>query len=990
MKGKLIYWNGVFIVILAVVIVANIIAVSYDNILRVFLGSFGTNVESFEGSSYDSTAELRKAQEEFSEELMAEGAVILKNERDALPLQTSSLKVSVFGQNSVKPVRGGVGSGAVSAESYGDVSVKNVLSSAGFSVNESLWDYYDNHAGRTSETGGDYKCYESDWAELTASDGVRNSFSEYGDVAIVILSRLGSEAADLPLVNGVDKGGDGENSYLALTVKERDMLRGIESSGLFKKTVVVLNTGNAMQLDFLAKPEYGVDGCILFGMTGVYGLSALPDILLGNSDPSGRLNDTYVYDAKSAPATRNFGDARYVNASVTPPNDTRSTVYESENYGSSEFSYVNYAEGIYVGYKYYETRYEDYVSGATNVGDYDYGKEVCFPFGYGKSYTDFEWSGYSAELRGDEVIVRTTVRNTGSKAGKEVVQVYFQSPYIAGGAEKASVNLAGFAKTKLLQPGQSEEVEVKFNARDAMKSYDSTCTVAGRSERGAYVLDQGTYYVTAAPDAHRAINNILLRKNDAVEQNRMYGEGNAGFASEIFTLTSREIIHTDDKTGEEVMNLFEDALAPDSTDSTYLHRNNWKILDEENGLKYSTGTGNLIAKSKSTGEVVNVSEFETRTASDAEIDKIKAVGWAVAGRPESADDHTAVALGQSNGAVIREAKGADFDAEVWDRILSNLTLNDLKNSFLNGAFSTVAFSSIEKPATVELDGPSGITNFTNGHGGFGFPSTSVLARTFNVELADRYGRLVAEDGLRMGVYGWYAPCVNLDRTPFTARSYESYSEDAYLTGAMAVAEIKGCQAKGMYVYVKHFALNEQGVNRNYICTWGQEQAFREIYFKPFEMCVKEGGATGIMASMNRIGYKLARGNYNLLTALLKTEWGFDGAVVTDAITYGSSVAHTEQALAAGTDLMLNSTRVSLSDELLKNAYAVNRLYDAAHRVCYMAVNSGAIETIGGGGMPVYCLILILADVVAFLAVAIADFFLIRKYMKSKKEVRSEV
>lgn len=551
------------------------------------------------------------------------------------------------------------------------------------------------------------------------------------------------------------------------------------------------------------------------------------------------------------------------------------------------------------------------------------------------------------------------------------------------------MNLVGFAKTGLLKPDESEEVSVTFDFVDSMKSYDSECIVEGRKELGAYILDPGIYYVTAAKDAHQAINNIILKKSSDVDRERMIGEGDSDFVDDVAILTEREVIHKDLKTGKEIMNLFDDALAPDADEKTYLSRSNWKILDDEDGLKYSTGNGNLISRSKQSGEIVNTVVFETREITESQLNEIKAVGWDAAGRPESSNDNSEAILGERNGKALSEAKGENFDAPVWNEILKNLTIDDLKRSFLNGAFSTVELTGIDKPATVELDGPSGITNYTNGHGGFGFPSCSVLARTFNVELADLYGKLVAEDGLRMGVYGWYAPCININRTPFTARSYESYSEDGYLTGAMAAAEIKGCHSKGMYVYVKHFALNEQGTNRNYVCTWGQEQAFREIYFKPFEMCVKDAEATGIMASMNRIGYKLARGNYNLLTGLLKTEWGFSGAVVTDAITYGSSVAHTEQALAAGVDLMLNSTRVSVSDEILNNNYVVNRLLDAAHRVCYMVVNSGAIDTISSG-FPVYRLILILVDVAAVMGIAIAETCMIKRYRKNKMTKEGEI
>ena len=743
MKAKFIYWNGVFAVIIAIIIVVNCVAVSWHNVLRVFMGTVGGGTtETFESSSYQTLDELREAQEDFAVELMAEGSVILKNDGNALPLTASDKNISVFGQNSVNIIRGGTGSSAVSSGTYEYVNLRNVLEESGMSVNAALWNYYVNHEKRTSETGGDYNDYESTWTEMTAAEGVTQSFNEYSDAALVILSRLGSEAADLPAVNPQSSGGDGQSSYLALTPNEKDMLRGINQSGLFDKIIVVLNTGNAMQLDFLGEEAYGIDGCILFGMPGVYGIYALPDILTGKADPSGHLNDTYVTNSTSAPASRNFGDARYTNQAVsTPPSDTRSTTYEASNYGSAEYSFVNYGEGIYVGYRYYETRYEDTVLGCQNVGLFDYADEVVFPFGYGASYTTFEWSGFEYSVGDDgTVTVSVTVKNTGDYPGKDVVQIYYQAPYIEGGVEKSSVNLAEFVKTETIAPGDTHTVTASFGAKQTMKSYDGTCAVAGRAQLGAYVLDEGTYYITAAKDAHEAVNNILAGKEQdgvSVDTSKMTGAGNASFVGR-YELDSREVLHTDDQTGAEIVNLFDDAVAPDANENTYLSRMNWAILDDSEGLKYATGEGYLIGRSKQTGEIVSRVDFETREAPDELIGRIQNVGWDASGRPESANDNQAKPLGQSNGRQLEEARSAEFDDEIWTEILANLTADDLKNSFLNGAFSTVEFPAIGKPPTMEFDGPSGITNYTNGHGGFGFPPTSTLGRSFNIELAEEY------------------------------------------------------------------------------------------------------------------------------------------------------------------------------------------------------------------------------------------------------------
>lgn len=882
-KKPLIVGNVLLALLLAVVIVINCVAVFYGTALELFFGEVGGERTASLNytSQFNSVDELRDAQEEFARTVVGEGAVLMKNENSALPLAQGAA-VTLLGSQTWYNT--GTGSGAVASSEYGYVTPTYALEQAGFSVNPS-----------------------------------RDSYSGYTDAAIYIISRTGGEGSDAVLDD------PGSASYLQLTDAERDELASISRAG-FGSIVVVINSGNAINMDFIDQAEYGIDACLWMGITGCNGLEALGPLLSGEVDPSGRLVDTQLFDVTQNPAMQNFGAATYPDTNIP---------------------YVNYVEGIYLGYKYFETRYEDVVMGTPNAGPFQYDSVVYRPFGFGMSYTTFEWSGYQLTENSDGTVTASvTVTNTGSASGKDVVEVYFQAPYTdydkANLVEKAAVNLAGFAKTKLLAPGESETVQVTFNAHDVMKSYDANGV-------RTYIMDEGSYYITAARDAHDAANNFLAAKG--------YSAGGDSAMVGTYTVDAFLTLDTDPVTGAKIANLFDDAMA---LDTEYLSRQNWSRVEE--GLAYTAPGTNLD----------NLTAYYNRR------------GWSAAGRPDSENDTAPFTTAAEGTLAIADMTGLAFDDPQWDALLDQMSIFEMHNLFKRAGYTTCAIESISKERTYDFDGPAGIVNFVSGWSSFGYPSEVVLASTWNVELAEEMGRLVGEDGLRADIQGWYAPSMNLHRTALSGRNFEYYSEDGMLSGLMGAAEVRGVQSKGMFAYIKHFVVNDQETNRSTTCTWLTEQALRELYLKPFELSVKEGGAAGVMASMNRIGYRITAGSYALLTQTLRDEWGFKGSVITDFTTYVSEDA--DQLLAAGCNLILQTSEVPLTrtDSWTRR----NALRDSAHEVLYTVANSIAVDA-GASGTPIYYFILGVLDVLTLAGIVAGEIFCVRRAIYSAPDLTPE-
>lgn len=948
-KGKVrfAFFNGLFALVLVAVIVLNIVAVNYSTALELFFGEIGGT----KTAGYDSGDELLAAEIAFTDEVVDEGSVLMYNQ-NCLPLETGS-SVSIFSQSCREWITNGTGSSAVATSDYSDRNLKTSLEQAGFSVNEVLWDFYGEN-GKGRGTGGsgasaDWSLNENPWSEVMASCG--DSFAEYNDVAVMVISRTGGEGADCPReMSRYD--GTAEEHYLELSSTEKEILRGIQENG-FKKTVVIINAGNAIEMSFLDDETLGVDAVMWIGGTGYNGVEEVGRLLSGEVNPSGHLVDTYVNDSFSSPAIQNFGDNRYVDADGNLIGET--------------YNYVNYGEGIYVGYRYYETRYEDCVMGTENTGDYNYGDVVRFPFGYGLSYTDFTWSDYALQANEDGTLTATvTVTNSGDAAGKDAVEVYFQSPYTQydkeNGIEKAAVALGGFEKTDMLEPGESQEISITFDADEVMKSYSTA--------DGAYIMEAGDYYVTAAQDAHQAVNNILASKGYTTADG-MDASGETAMVG-TYSLAETKQITSDLATGAAIENRFDDVIAEDAV---YLSRQNWSAMDD-NGLVYGTGTAQGVSYSTDAEGTVN-----TIVASKELKAQIDAKGWEASGRPESENDLSPAVVDTDNGMKLADLQGASYDDERWDSLIEQMKVSELHLMYQKAGFVTQEISSIQKPKTTDSDGPHGITNFISGYSCFGYPIEELLASTWNVELAQKYGEFIGEDGLRSNTQGWYAPAMNIHRTPFSGRNHEYYSEDGLFSGKMGAAAVQGAMSKGMYCYIKHYAINDQETNRSSVCTWAQEQAIREVYLRPFEISVKEGGATALMASMNRIGYRYTKGSYALMTEILRNEWGFKGIAITDYTSQGDLIA--DQCLSAGIDLQLNTGSNKLTDT--KSDYVRHALQDAAHHVCYAVVNSAAMSAATESGFPVYILLLVLMDIITAMGITGGEVLVIRSRRRWEME-----
>jgi len=955
-KFKLISVNVILATVLVLVIIANFIASFWAGALTIVLGTIGGSEggqaagTQYFVSEYSSDADLLKAQEQYSIDVVAEGAILLKNDGDALPLASDERTINVFSINQLEWIRNGSGSSSIPLNP--NYSTKTIISSfkdAGLNVNETLENYYSS-LPYTSRKNTGSAIMEQPWADVKGACG--NSWNAANEVAVVIFARAGGEGADC-IRDMSSAGGTVDEHYLELNSTERELLEGIAKEG-FKKTVVILNSCNAIQLDFLDEERYGVDACFWVGGTGLIGSDAVGMLLTGELSPSGHATDTYLKDNFATPAMKSFGLNNYVDREGNPV--------------GRKYSYVNYCENIYLGYRYFESRYEAQVLGVANVGNYDYDAVVSRPFGYGLTYTTFEYSNMQIstaknETGRDEITVSVDVTNTGSRDGKDAIEVYFQAPYTEydkkNGVEKSSVCLANYAKTPVIKAGEKVTMSVSFDAEDIMKSYDA-------KGAKAYIMDDGDYYITVGQDAHDAMNNILKAKGANVN-------GNADLVQK-YTVDTFKVIDKDLYTGNPITNQFDYATPQDAV---YLTRENWALMDDDS-LVY--------------GEVAQTSEHGVLSASyvldDALKAKIDAVGWESSGIPASAENNADVVWGKEGNLELIQLRGKDYNDPMWDELLDQVKLGEAHELIATAGYNTAKIESINKPKTFDCDGTAGLWNMLNGWAAFEFPAGTILATTWNPELQESYGKLIGEDGLRSAATGWYAPSFDLHRTAFSGRNNEYFSEDPILSGRTAAAVCKGVLSKGMITYIKHLALNDMETNRNDVCTWATEQSIREIYLRAFEIAIKDGGANGVMTGMNRIGYIKAIGNYNLTTGVLRNEWDFHGIIVSD-IT--SDAMLTDGMLSSGADTMLTTGMCRLTTTS-ENKYQ-NLMREVVHRVCYNVVNSSAMNgvtvgTVSNEGFPVYVLLLIVLDVIVVAGILIGEIFMIKAYKKQRQKEKS--
>jgi len=822
-----------------------------------------------------SDATVSKANE-LAKDVQSEAVTLLKNDDSNLPL--SGKKVNVFGWGSTNPVYGGTGSGSMSKQ-YKTVSLLDGMKQAGLKTNTELSKLYTDYRKDRPEVG----MFAQDWTlpEVPAkqySDKLVSDAKDFSDEAVVVLTRVGGEGADLPTdmkAKGITYKNNSKDyddfqkgeSFLQLSKTERDMIDLVTSN--FKKVTLVYNGANTFQFDFLNDyPQ--IQSVVWCPPAGQTGFSALGEVLAGETNPSGKTSDTFLKNLTKSVSYNNFGKFEYTNMA------DKAAKYKgfTGDDVTAIPGFVNYSEGIYVGYKFYET--------ASDEGLINYDDTVAFPFGYGLSYTSFDQKLDSVKYKGGKVTVTATVTNTGDKAGKDVVEVYYNPPYTDGGIEKASKNLAGFEKTKELQPGESQKVTVKFDDDD-MASYDY-------KGAKAYVLEKGDYDISIQSDSHHVIDHKAITVKDTV------------------TYDSDSNTHNGDKTV--ATNQFDDVAG----DVTYLSR-----ADHFANYKEATAAPtNFKMSDKAKETFYNNSNYDPKKF-DKDSDKMPTTG-------------------AKNGLKLSDMYGKDYDDADWDKLLDQLTFDDMDNLIANGGYGTQALKSVGKIQLTDADGPASLNNNFTGVGSIGFPASTAFACTWNKDLAKRFGEMIGDMAHDMHVAGWYAPAMNIHRNAFSGRTFEYFSEDSLLSGVMASSEISGAKSKGVYSFMKHFALNDQETKRTeMLCTWTNEQAMREIYLKPFEMSVKEGGAQAVMSSFNYIGNTYAGADSALLQTVLRGEWGFKGFVLTDYFG-GYGYQNADQEVRAGNDSMLATTKITnhITD---KSATSVKAMRQAAHNILYTAANS---------------------------------------------------
>lgn len=849
--------------------------------------------------------------QEVNLKLAEEGFVLLKNENAALPMNKGA-RISVFSKNSVNLSYGGSGSGGF--DTSNNKNLYESLNDAGFVTNPTLKSFYESSQSgpvRTAnssdlDNGDNQKIATAETPQSKYTDAVKNSYADYSDAALVVITRIGGEGFDLPRYQGDSEGAVSPDShYLELDQNEIDLLTAV-TDGTFKRVVVVFNTPSSFEATFLKDSAYAafadkIDAAVWIGFTGSNGITALGEILNGDVNPSGRLVDTWAADFTKNPSFVNFGTGCL-------PDTT-------DKYDGGMYYSVDYEEGIYVGYRYYETR------GETDGEDW-YNANVVYPFGYGLSYTTFDWtvgdaSASEIEL-GTTITVPVTVKNTGSVAGKEVVQLYASAPYTLGGIEKAHKVLVGFAKTKLLQPGESETVTVSFDPYSAA-SYDYRD--ANSNGFSGYELEAGEYTLYVSRNAHESEKAIALNLAADVQ------------------------IGTDPTTDSEVVNRYtdsEDFLDSDWQLDTMLSRADWEgTWPTPQTAQQHAGTDRLY-------EEIRSEEHNNPTDFDSEE-----YPW----------------FGEEPTLTLRdllpsaEAEGYEpvvsYDDERWEELMMGCDEEEMIALINNGAYHTLAMESIGLPATIHGDGPSGFTCFMSKeqvNGTCQYVSEPVMASTWNINLMNELGEAIGEEGTigdkatGQPYSSIYAPGVNIHRSPFGGRCSEYFSEDPFISGMMGAAEVQGIQSRGVLPTVKHFVANEQETHRSIggDLSWLSEQALREIYLKPFEYTVKLGETRGIMTSFNRIGTRWTGGDYRLLTEILRNEWGFNGLVICDFNTIPQYMIPRMMFYAGGSLDLATQQSAMWTDCDTSDAGDAIVLMRAVKDVMYALVNSNAMnaEVIG--------------------------------------------
>ena len=889
-------------------------------------------------SSFSNHLDVMNNARKVAKQVQAEGTVLMKNDNNALPLAKGA-KVTFLSYSTAEILYGSSGSGGITPEGG---RLQDLITACKndnkLDMNMTAYNFYkdkyDAKVGFTESKGwgGTTMKFRNlkKSTEIAASEftvEMTNSFNEYNDAAIFVLSRTGGEGSDLSA--GTDK-------YLAITDEEKSVLEAMKN-GPFKKRIVLVNTFNAVELGFL--DQYNIDACLYIGGTGEVGLDAVTDIIVGKICPSGKLADTYAYDSYSSPAMQNFGDYTFNNADQINNADSR--------------KYVMYNEGIYVGYRYYETRYEDSVLGKGKANSskgsfkgatWNYANEVQFPFGYGLSYADLKQELVSSSLdwKAKKATFTVKVTNSSSIDALDTIEVYAQTPYVAGGLEKSAIQLCGFEKVEV-KANDSTTATVEVELRD-IASYDNI-------NHKTYIMDKGDYYFAIGNGVHDALNNILEKKGvNATQKEAMVGEGNAKNAVKYVKSTFDAEEYMASETKAKITNQFDDAdvnnYLDDSNKVTYLSRNDWDKTWPESMVGF------------------NASERMITMANSYYSSDNKGTGTLPSAYTKETDGKK-VTLGAEKKYTVAMMIGADYDDPNWDALLDQLTKQDYLDSTSQGR---KPLESVGMPATTAVDGPAAwtksnyIEDYTNQYNADKvkktsdltvlYPTETVMAGTWNVDLLNEVGKSFGEEGLWGGGVGWYGPGANTHRTPYAGRNFEYFSEDGFISGKLCEAEVHGAMEKGTIPYLKHFFLNDQETNRIGVCTFSNEQAIREIYLRSFQYAFEttsenDKSCSGVMGAFNRLGM-IWTGHYtNLWKNVMEKEFGFLGSVTTDFGQKQGSLMEPQLAYEAGTHMFCTSgtgfATYLENINFTEDTKLMNNMREAIHRQLYNFANSAAMN-----------------------------------------------
>lgn len=953
-----------------------------------------------------SAEELFEEDKKVIEQVELEGATLLWNKEHTLPLAGNE-KVSCLSHSSVSLVESGSGSGWVDAVSIEDtktknsVTMKDALTDRGFTVNDTLWNFYTTGAGKnytrtepnaSCTEGQTWAVHEVPWSVYT--DPVKASFSEFDDLAIVVLSRSGGEYSDLHYSSTENKNGGNNGNYLALTQQEKDLLSNVASyrnAGTFKKVLLLLNTANPLDMQDIEPYFENIDACMWIGQPGTVGINAVVDLLKGEDkagnqvSPSGRLTDTYAYDNESAPATENDGDYMYA-GDCSGLNETQFNRWRQR-------MYMVYQEGIYVGYKYYETRYEDCIEGegdaSSAVGKknsesgWNYDEEVAFPFGFGLSYTDFTYSNfkYDFDKKTKEHIVSVDVKNTGNHAGKETVQLYLQKPFTPydknNDIEKASVELVGYGKTPLLAVGSEPYTVTITVPQEYLKTYDA-------NKAGTYIFEDGEYFFTIASDSHEAINNILEKKGKSGLTRKAFGQTlqsrtGKNFA-ELVNIQEKDLrrFSKSTQTGYDIVNQFDSGdwnkyqYATAGEGYSYLSRQNWSgtypstpTLSMNEGLKSDLAYDRPYEETETELPTYDTVKGEKRQASKDAGDVVAFEFIDAPLYPDKVDTQDTYTL---DGKVVTYA---EYWNTMWERLMNQMTFEEQALICANAYHRLNGATSIALGETKQENGPVGITKRTeaifavpaqrstktkdeleamgeynreqliDNYYWVAYPCAPIVAATFNNELIENMGKSKGEDMLWLGYNGIYGPGVNMHRSPFGGRNFEYPSEDSVLAGYVGFYESKGIESKGCLAYAKHYALNDMETNRRHVGIWSSEQATREIYLRPFEMTFAKGGARATMNSFTRIGARWNGASKEMMTTVLREEWGFEGIVISDWDTNGTMSKL--DGILAGTDSFDGNNTESAFARYKNSPTVAHAIRESARRIIYNVVKTNAMN-----------------------------------------------